>query len=196
MTMPNTFQDGTDWQVSSGPYVTVNAHEANIWPIDDNSISGTKDAIGTGLHPVVAIGDRAIATAERANQPTGVVVSYTAGLTTATGLVRVNVARGMIIKQWVSNVLTYNGGAPATFVTAPVPGTPVYVDDSDDLSAGVTLSMSPLSTAGTYNPLAGWLWYDQDEYADAGVGGPNATATFDTSLSNSLVEQEYAVLLK
>lgn len=196
MTMPATFQDGTDWQVSSGPYVTVNAHEANIWPIADNSISGTKDAIDIGLHPVVAIGDRAIATADRASQPTGVVVSFTAGLTTATGLVRINIAKGMIIKQYVSNVLTYSDGAPATFVTAPVPGTPVYVDDSDDLSAGVTLSMSPLSTAGTYNPLAGWLWYEQDEYADAAVGGPNAAATFDTSLPNALTEQSFAILLK
>ena len=75
-------------------------------------------------------------------------------------------------------------------------GQPVYVDDStSDMAAGVTLSLSPLNSAGTKNPLAGYLWYCQDEIADGQVGGARATATFDISLSNSLVEQVYCVLL-
>jgi hypothetical protein len=107
----------------------------------------------------------------------------------------VNIAAGNIVHNWVANILTYNGGAPATFETAPVPGQPVYVDDGDDLAAGVTLSLSAINVAGVKNPQAGVLWYCQDEMADAGQGGPRATYTFDTSLLNSLVQQAYCILL-
>jgi hypothetical protein len=91
--------------------------------------------------------------------------------------------------------LTYAGGNPATFEQAPVVGQPVYVDDSDDLSEGVTLSMSPLNDADVRNPLAGYLFYCQDEYADAGVGGPNSSSTFDGTLPNAATEQSYCVIL-
>jgi hypothetical protein len=74
-------------------------------------------------------------------------------------------------------------------------GQAVYVDDSNDLSAGVTLSMSPLNELGTENPLAGWLWYCQDEIADGVAGGARTTSTFDVVLLNSYVEQEYCVML-
>ena len=194
MTMPDTFQEGSNWQQSSEPYTIIQVHEADCWPVDDNSGSGTKDQLADGLHPVIAIGGRTAADGRPLNV-TGVVVSYRAGLTTATGLAQVNIADGAIVRQYVANVLTYSGGSAATFETAPVVGQPVYVDDSDDLSEGVTLSMSPLNDAGVKNPQAGVLFYCQDEYADAMVGGPNTASTFDTSLSNSLVEQEYCVLL-
>jgi len=194
MTMPDTFQEGSNWQQSSEPYTIIQVHEADCWPVDDNSGSGTKDQLADGLHPVIAIGGRTAADGRPINV-TGVVVSYRAGLTTATGLAQVNIADGAIVRQYVANVLTYSGGSAATFETAPVVGQPVYVDDSDDLSEGVTLSMSPLNDAGVKNPQAGILFYCQDEYADAMVGGPNTASTFDTSLSNSLVEQEYCVLL-
>lgn len=188
------------WQDTSGPYVTVAVHESDIWPVDDNSGSGTKDSIFdangdyAGVHPVVAIGGRTAADGRPLNV-TGVVVSATPGLTTALGRVVVNIADGMIVHQWVANVLTYSGGSANTFETAPVVGQPVYVDDSDDLGEGVTLSMSPLNDAGVANPQAGILIYCQDEMADSAQGGPNATYTFDTSLANELVEQEYCVLL-
>ena len=69
------------------------------------------------------------------------------------------------------------------------------MDDSDDLAEGVTLSLSPLNDADVRNPLAGYLWYAQDEMADSAFGGARAASTFDTSLANELVEQVYCILL-
>ena len=191
--MTTEFFSGTDWEQSSGPWTNIQVHEADLWPIADNSIAA-KDALEDGHHPVVAIGGRTAADGRPLNL-TGVVVSFLAGLAVPTGIAVVNIADGMIVRQLVCNILTYGGGNPATFEQAPIVGQPVYVDDSDDLGAGVTLSMSPLNSAGVRNPLAGYLWYCQDEYADAAVGGPNTAATFDTSLANSNVQQEYCVLL-
>jgi hypothetical protein len=182
------------YEDSSGPYVYVQVHEPYIWPIADNSESGTKDALEDGLHPVVAIGGRTEADC-RALNLTGVVTSFTAGLTTATGMARINIADGVIVRNWVANVTSYSGTAANTFETAPIPGQCVYVDDSQALGEGVTLSMSPLNEDSLPNPLAGWLWYCQDEYADAAMGGPNESSTFDTSLANELVQQAYCVLL-
>jgi len=194
---PATFRDGSDWQQSSGPHTIVQVHESDCWPVDDNSGSGTKDDLINGRHPVIAIGGRTVALGRPLNV-TGVVVSVhnaTTGVSAGTDKVQVNIADGVIVRQYVSNILTYNAGAPATFETTPVPGYPVYVDDSGDLSEGVTLSMSPLNEAGLKNPQAGVLWYCQDEYMDSDVGGPNAAATFDTALPNEETEQEFCVLL-
>jgi len=188
------------WEDTSGPFVTVDVHEKDIWPVDDNSGSGTKDSIFdangdyAGVHPVVAVGGRTAADGRPLNV-VGVVVSAIPGLTTSLGRVILNIADGFVVHQWVANVLTYAAGVPATFEQAPIVGQPVYVDDSDDLGEGVTLSMSPLNDAGVKNPQAGVLWYCQDEMADSGQGGPNETYTFDTSLANSLVQQEFCVLL-
>jgi hypothetical protein len=193
--MPDTFQEGTDWQQSSEPLLVVDVQESDCWPVDDRSGSGTKDQLAEGLHPVIAIGGRTAADGRPLNL-TGVVVSCnisTAG--TATDRVMVNIADGAIVRQYVANILTYSGGAAATWETAPVVGQPVYVDDSDDLSEGVTLSLSPLNDADVRNPLAGYLWYCQDEIADGQVGGSRATATFDTALAEETVEQEFCVLL-
>jgi hypothetical protein len=195
MTMPDTFQEGTDWQQASEPQTIITVHESDCWPVDNRSGSGTKDQLDEGLHPVIAIGGRTAADGRPLNL-TGVVVSMDLTvLGTATDQVRVNIADGYIVRQYVANVLTYSGGAANTFETAPVPGQPVYVDDSDDLSEGVTLSMSPLNDADVRNPLAGYLFYCQDEYADAQYGGARSSSTFDTSLANELVEQEFCVLL-
>ena len=183
-----------DYENSSDPYLMRQVMESDCWPVDDNSDSGTKDQLAAGLHPVIAIGGRTAADGRPLNF-TGVVIDYTAGLTTATGLVRVNIADGFIVRNYVANVLTYSGVTAATFEQAPALGQVVYVDDSAALGEGVTLSMSPLSGAGLRNPQAGVLMYCQDEYANSAVGGPNATASFDSSLSNSLVEQVYCVML-
>ena len=193
MTEPDTFQNGTNWEQSSGPIVSRDALESDCWPVADNSGSGTKDALAEGLHPIIALGGRTAADGRPLNL-TGVVTSFQAGGTTATGRVRVNIADGMVVRQYVANVLTYSG-TPATFEQAPVPFQPVYVDDSDDLSEGVTCSMSPLNDGGLRNPLAGYLYYCQDELADSSAGGARSAATFDTVLANSLVEQSYCVLL-
>jgi len=88
-----------------------------------------------------------------------------------------------------------SGGAPNTYETTPQVGQPVYVDDSADLAAGVTLSMSPLNYNDLENPLAAHLWYCQDELPDGYAGGLRAASTFDTTLANELVEQEYCVRL-
>ena len=194
------FFSGPGWQQSSEPSTVVDVHESDVWPVHDNSGSGTKDSLLTaalvydGVHPVVAIGGRTAADGRPLNV-TGIVESVTPGLTLATSHVRVDIADGKIVRNWVANVLTYNAGSAATFEQAPVVGQPVYVDDSDDLGEGVTLSLSPLNDAGVKNPLAGYLWYCQDEMANAAVGGARAAATFDGTLANSLVEQEYCVLL-
>ncbi len=193
MTEPDTFQ-GHPWQQGSEPYLPAEVQEVDCYPVDDRSGSGTKDQLADGLHPVVAIGEQAAPS--RPLQRTGVVVTIdvtTAG--TATDRVVVNIADGAIVQQYVANVLTYANDVPATFEQTPQVGQPVYVDDSNDLSEGVTLSMSPLNDGDLENPLAGNLWYCQDEIADGGYGGARLASTFDTSLANELVEQSYCVML-
>lgn len=188
--MPDEFFSGTNWQQSSGPHVMVDVHEANIWPIADNSISGTKDALAAGLHPVVAVGGRTAADGRPLNL-TGVVTGFLAGLTIPVGIATINIADGVIVRQYVNNLFAH----PSTFETAPIPGQPVYVDDSAALGEGVTLSMSPLNSAGLRNPHAGYLWWCQDEMANAIAGGARTAATFDNELADEEVEQEYCVLL-
>ena len=194
MTMPATFYQSPNWEQSSEPFLPVEVQEGDCWPVDVRSESTTKDQLDDGLHPIVAVGG--IAESGRGSALTGVVVSVNlSALGTATDRVVLNIADGAIVRQYVSNILTYAGEAPATFEQTPVVGQPVYVDDSADLSEGVTVSMSPLNHAGLANPLAGYLWYCQDEIADGQVGGARATATFDTALANEAVEQIYCVLL-
>jgi hypothetical protein len=120
---------------------------------------------------------------------TGVVMTF------LSNLAQVNIADGCIVKNYVANVLTYSGAAPNTFETAPVIGQPVYVDDSGDLGEGVTLSLSPLNEGGLRNPLAGYLWYDQDEYIDSVVGGPNASAQWPKTWVDELYQPVVSILL-
>lgn len=196
--MPDTFFSGPNWEQSSGPIVNVDVLEANVWPVDDNSGSGVKDELFDGAHPIVAVGGRTAADGRPLNL-TGVVMKFDGvGSGTANDRVVLNIASGMIVRQYVANVLTYAGGVATTFETAPVVGQPVYVDDSDDLGEGVTISMSPLNDADVANPRAGVLWYCQDEITDRWTGGPGgarAAYTFDTVLADEFVEQEYCILL-
>ena len=176
----------TDWQASSGPQIDRKVSLGDLWPQAD-SASVAKDALVDGLHPVYAIGGQTEADG-RPENATGVVKTYNADAEIAV----VNVASKAIVKTYVSNILTYTpGSAAATFETAPVIGQPVYVDDSSDLGAGCTLSLSPLNDEdpGLPNPLAGWLFYCQDEYKDSGVGGPNASAIWP----KTWVQGEYLV---
>lgn len=190
------FYDGTPlYEQSSVPRVNVEVQESDCWPVDDRSGSGSKDQLAEGLHPVIAIGGRTAADGRPLNV-TGLVESYAGtGSGTATDRVVVNIADGVIVRQYVNNTLTYSGGDANTFETAPIVGQPVYVDDSDDLSAGVTLSMSPLNDAGVKNPMAGVLWYCQNEIADGYAGGSRSTSTFDGTLPEAKTEQVYCVLL-
>jgi len=164
------FYGGVDWQQSSGPQCNRKFEEDVIWPIADNSGSGAKDALADGLHPVVAIGGRTVADG-RPNNITGVVVTYDA----TSDIAVVNIASCQIVRAYVSNIIGYNGGAANAWEAAPVIGQPVYVDDSDDLGQGCTLSMSASNDAAVANPLAGYLMYCQDEYVDYPIGGSNST---------------------
>ena len=199
--MPDEFYGANQerYEASSGPIVPISVHESDVWPVYDNA-ADTKDSLldangnYNGVHPVVAFGGRTAADG-RPMLLTGVVLDVTPSATLAESQVRLNVADYMCVRNWVANVLTYSGTVPLTFETAPVPGQPVYVDDSEALAAGVTLSMSELNEDGLENPLAGHLIYDQDEMADDMVGGSRAASTFDGALSNSLVQQAYCVVL-
>jgi len=192
MTMPTDFMAATDWEQASGPLTIVSVQENDCWPVDTRSISGAKDTLAAGKHPVIAIGGMTAADGRPLNV-TGVVVSFegTNDSGIATDRVNVNIADGYIVRQYVANILTH----PNTYEQAPVVGQPVYVDDSAALSAGVTLSMAAANSAAVKNPQAGILWYCQNEIADGLAGGSRAASTFDGSLLNSLVEQEYCVLL-
>lgn len=166
-----TFYSAVDWEQSSSPMVSRNVHlEANdttqlLWPV-----GGTFDTLTDGEHPVLAIG-------RAANRPAnlvGVVMTYN----TATEIATLNVADKVIVRAYVANIAGYDGAAANAWQNTIYPGDPVYVDDSDDLSTldtGCTLSFSDTNEDGTANPLAGYVWWCQDEYADSGVGGPNST---------------------
>jgi len=186
--MPDEFISGPDWECSSGPILTRQYHEDDLWPHGAGSEigGGDKDVLADGLHPVLAIG----AKANRPRNLTGVVVSYYGEL------VQVNLAEKVVVRAYVANVLTYSGGDPNTFAATFAIGDPVYLDDSDGLTSGVTLSRSPLNSAGSANPLAGYLHYHQDEYPDSVVGGPNTASGWPKTASDSeLVETELCVML-
>ena len=180
---------GTDWQQSSGPQIDRDVHLTDLWPTSD-SASVAKDPIVDGLHPVMAIGGQTTADG-RPENATGVVKTYNADATMAV----MNVASKVIVRAYVSNILTYDPGqAAATFEAAPNIGMPVYVDDSSDLGAGCTLSLSPLNdeSPGLPNPQAGWLFYCQDEYQDYEVGGPNVSSDWPPTWDGS-TGSEYLV---
>ena len=183
--MTTSFYSGTDWEQSSGP-ILPRAYDcsADLWPV---GAADGKDELADGLHPVVAIGPTAL----RPINLTGVVISYESLNDRAI----LNLADKVVVRNYVANVLTYSQGAAATFDTSMAIGEPVYVDDSDDLAAGVTLSRSPLNEDGNANPLAGYLHYCQDDYDDTGVGGADANVSYPRTCAESLVEQTYCVML-
>lgn len=189
--MTTEFTSGPDWECSSGPVLTrAFDASADLWPIGAGSElpAGDKDELADGLHPVVAIGLKA----QRPINLTGVVVTYNS----ANDRAEVNLGEKVCVKQWVANVTSYSGTVPATFDTTVDVGRPVYVDDSSALASGVTLSMSPLNNnGGQANPLAGYIFYCQDDYDDTGVAGAGANVSYPRTVANSLVEQEYCVLL-
>ena len=194
MTTYATFYSGAGYETSSEPQTVVQVHEADCWPVDDNALAA-KDELEDGLHPVIAVGGRTAADGRPLNV-TGVVVTVLEGLTEPVDLVQLDMADGKIVVNYVSNILTYAQGVADTFESAPVIGQPVYVDDSAALGAGCTLSLSQFNSTGTVrNPMAGILWYAQDEYADASVGGPNTSAGWPMSWAETVYEYAVCVLL-
>lgn len=189
--MSATFLEGTNWQGSSGPNLHRNVQFDDLYPHAGQGPAG-KDTLEDGMHPILAIGNDAVAEGRALTQMTGIVVSVNETLSRAV----MNVAKGFIAhNQIVSNILTYAANVPDTFETSLQIGMPVYVDDSDDIGAGDTLTLSPLNDAGLVNPLAGYLWYAQDEDEDVGIGGVNVDAWPKTA-ANSLTLVTVDVILK
>jgi len=180
--MTDEFYEGTDWQGSSEPWVPRDVQDDDLWPHADN-VAG-KDALASGLHPVLAIGH--VGDVDRDMDVCGVVVTFNEVLDRAV----LNVAPGYICKQYVANILTYAESAPATWAASLYIGQSVYVDSStvaQGLAAGVTLTLSPFSADGSPNPRAGVLFYDQTEQQDVGIGGGNVDAWPKTVLNDRTV---------
>lgn len=188
--MSTVFYSGTNWQCTSGP-ITPRAFDASadLWPhgLTGKAAGGACDVLADGLHPVLAVGPKA----SRPINLTGVVITYNATNDRAI----VNLAEKYAVRAYVANVLTYSGGNPNTFDTSLAIGEPVYVDDSDTIAAGVTLSRSPLNSAGTVNPLAGYLFYDQSEYDDSYVSGASAYRSWPITVANSIIYTLACVLI-
>lgn len=181
------FLSGPGWQASSEPYLTIRVPVTDLWPVGALAESGgatDKDDLDNeaGQHPILAIGARA----NRPNNLCGVVV------TVHNGFAVLNVAPAAMVKAYVANITAH----PATYAAAFAIGAPVYLDDSAALSAGVTLSLAAANDAAANNPFVGYLFYDQDEYVDAAVGGANAAAVWPKAANNAaLVEAELTVML-
>ena len=171
-----TFISGPGWQQSSEPHVARKVHLENdagdtyyLWPVGDTNW----DTLNDGEHPVLAIGRKA----NRPRNITGVVVTYDAATETAT----FNLADKAIVKAYVANIASYNfWGDVATWQNTIYPGDPVYVDDSTHVYAlddGCTLSFSERSNdkVASPNPLAGYVWWCQDEFKDSEIGGSHST---------------------
>lgn len=182
--MPSEFYSGPGWQQSSEPTLPRKVHlEANddtalIWPV-----GGNWDDLADGLHPVVAIGRKA----NRPRNITGVVLAYHAD----TEIAMVDVADKKIVKAYVVNIASYSQAAAATWQNTVYPLDPVYVDDSAPVAtagAGATLSFSPTNASDANNPLAGYVFWCQDEYADVKVGGPNTTQGLDQPAATDTTE--------
>lgn len=174
----------TDHQSTSGPIISRAVNLGDVFPqgLGGAINGGNKDVLVDGLHPILAIGAQAGAGAGRAYYETGTVLTYSADNTR----VILNVAPGHGNKNYVANIASYG---PVVFLATYIIGMPVFVDDSDNLGAGVTLSLSPLNVDGDDNPFHGWLQYDQDDYDDSGVGGAGAhTAWPRTASAVALVE--------
>jgi len=175
-----TFISGPGWQQSSEPHVARKVHLENdtgdtyyLWPVADTNW----DTLNDGEHPVLAVG-------RKANRPvniTGVVVTYDA----ATGMATLNVADKAIVKAYVANIASYNfWGDVDSWQDTIYPGDPVYVDDSAQVYAlnnGCTLSFSDRCSdkVASLNPLAGYVWWCQDEFKDSEIGGSHSTQDID-----------------
>ena len=192
--MPAGFYSGTDWEQTSGSQVNRYFEQADLWPqgLTSEIDGGDKDVLAVAsstspeFHPVLAIGERAF----RPKNMTGVIVKYEGA-----SKVLMNVAHGFAVRQYVSNILTYSGGAANTWDGSVDAGQPVYVDDSGPLTAGVTLSLAMTNESGSLNPIAGYIFYAQDDYDDSAFGGLNSAGLPITHSSTATVEFLACVLL-
>jgi len=166
----DNFYTNVKWQQSSGPIISRKVHmddgaespTALVWPE-----GGNFDTLKDGDHPILAIGRKA----NRPHNITAVVMTYDS----ATDAAQFNMADKFISRQFVVNIESYGPVAQKNTIYA---GDPVFVDDSADVStagAGATLSFSPVNVSTKDNPLAGYVFWCQDEYDDSGVGGVSSS---------------------
>lgn len=172
--MTSVFLSGPDYEVSSGPLIERRAHIDDVWP---EGTAASKDDLEAGMHVFFAIGPKG----QRPKNVCGMVITYD----TLTDIIVLNIAPGAIYRTYVANVLTYSGAAPNSWEATLDKHVPVWVDDSTDLAAGVTVSRSPLNESAAENPLLGFTWPDQDEWTDSGVGGGN-TDPYPKSYSSGI----------
>jgi len=184
-----TFISGPGWQQSSEPYVGRKVHLENdagdtyyLWPVADTNW----DSLNDGEHPVLAVG-------RKANRPaniTGVVVTYDS----ATDIATLNVADKAIVRAYVANIASYDfWWGIGSWQNTIYPGDPVYVDDSTfvyGLDNGCTLSFSEQSNdkLSSLNPLAGYVWWCQDEFDDSGIGGSHSAQDINQPAETNTTE--------
>jgi|PlaIllAssembly_1097288.scaffolds.fasta_scaffold01829_7 hypothetical protein len=190
--MPATFQAHPWESQKTEPIVTVQFETGMLWPHGAASEigGGNKDVLEDGLHPVLAVGSKAD---RNVHTLTGIVVT----VNDDASLAQLCLGKEMAVIQYVTNILTYAQGAAATWAANWNIGMPVYVDDSAELAEGVTLSLSPLNSAGSQNPLAGWIIPCQDEYSNFYVGGANIASAYPKAANaGATVEAQLCILLR
>lgn len=162
------FITGPGWEQSSAPIVPRKVHFNDddltdlVWPC-----VAPFDTPADGDHPILAIGRKA----NRPNNVTAVLVTYDAD----TDIGVFNMADKFVSVQYVANVSGYSGTTPNAWQNTVYPMDPVFVDDSLAIAAlntGCTLSFAQTGGIGA-NPLAGYVFWCQDEYDEEGVGGAN-----------------------
>lgn len=186
---------GPDWAESALADVPQpKFHFAEIWPVGAGSSStgGDKDPLEEGDHVFVAVGPKAL---RSFNTLVGVTSTVLEGTDNDDSQAELRIQPGEAFKAKISNVLTYDQGDPATFLTSLAIGQDVYVDDSDGLPDDVTLSFSPNNDQGNANPHAGIIWRGQRDFDDTYVGGFGAYTDFPVTIADELTEIEYVVLL-
>jgi len=180
--MPNEFLSGPGWEGSSGPILSRQLTLNDIWPEGPNSYSGgvnDKDDLVDGMHMAFAVGVKA----NRPLNPVGVTISF------AAQLVQMNFAPGFIFAAYVANILTYNAGHANTWDASLALGDPVYVDDSEDISTGCTLSRASQNDLAQTNPRAGYIWYGQSDYIDSYAGGLHTTSELPIDADPAATEE-------
>jgi len=189
--MPDEFYSGPNWQQSSDAEPVTYFEKADLWPVGAGSEinGGDKDDLhvvtqNSGLvelHPILAVGPKA----NRAVCATGVVVR-----TESANKILFDTRHGRICRQYVANVTGYNETTkdPDAWDASLEAGEPIYVDDSDALADGVTVSRSATNCNGDQNPVAGWIHYCQTDYIDTEFGGTHSTAGLPVTASSTATE--------
>ena len=130
----------------------------------------------------------AVLSGTNGTQLTGTIINLHAGESIAV----VDIKTNKIYLHQVRNVLTYSGGAEATWGLLNF-GLPVYYDRSSTMPSGVHLSLSPLDENGNANPLFGHIVWKQTEVPEPFQGDrdpyPLGSTTAGTTHLNIAIVQ-------